>query len=402
MNQIVLKGGLIIDPSQKVHRIGSIAINNGRIAAIGGDISEAGAEKVFSVDGKIIAPGLIDIHCHPAAGVLPGTSSPDEIGLSRGVTTVCDAGSTGAANFETMRRFVVERAQTDVFCFLHLAHTGLITLPWNDELWDEHDISVDHSKEVIEANRDIIKGVKIRAVQSLADGMGLRAIEIAKKLSTDVGLPLMMHIGNHRARIPGDRMDDFSRAAVSLLEQGDILSHYLTRESGGLILEDGVVYPELVAARERGVILDSCHGFSHFSFAIARHAIAQGLIPTVISTDLSPLSLETVQSLSVTMSKFINLGLTLDQVVEMTTLNAAQALREENRRGSLRPGMIAAITVMELKKGDYIFGDERGGEVIHGEVLLEPTMVIKADKVMPAYSGYHKPPACIPTREENL
>jgi len=394
MFQIILRGGVIIDPSQKINKMGSVAISNGKIVAIGNDISDAKAEKVFDLDGKIIAPGLIDIHCHPADGIVSLGCPPDEIGLNRGVTTLCDAGSTGAANFGTMRRYVIEPAKTDIFCFLHLANTGLITLPWNDELWDEHDISIDYSKQVIEANRDIIKGIKIRAVQSLADGLGIKGVEIAKKLSNDVNLPLMMHIGIHRNHIPNDRMDDFSRAAVSLLEEGDILSHYLTWESGGLILKDGTVYPELEAAKKRGVILDSCHGLNHFSFAIARHAIAKGLIPTVISSDMVSIVLPVAQSLSVIMSKFISLGLTLDQVVEMATFNPARALGEENKRGGLKPGMIADITVMELQKGDYIFGDGGGGEIIHGEALLEPRMVFKAGEVMPAYSGYHIPPAC--------
>lgn len=391
MFQILLKGGLIIDPSQKIYKMGSVAISDGKIAAIGEDISEAKAEKVFNMDGKIITPGLIDIHCHPADGIVHG-GCPDEIGLNRGVTTLCDAGSTGAANFGTMRRYVIQHAKTDIFCFLNFANTGIITRPWDDELWDEHDINFDSSKQVVESNKDIIKGIKIRAIQCLVDGLGIKAIEIAKKLSNNFNLPLMMHIGNQGDRIPRDRMDDFSRASVSLLEEGDILSHYLTWQSGGMILKNGTVYPEVEAAKKRGVILDACHGLSNFSFSIARHAIAKGLIPTVISSDMTTFGLPVLQSLSVIMSKFINLGLTLDQVIEMTTLNPARALGEENKRGNLRPGMIADITVMELNKGDYIFGDGRGGEIIHGEALLEPRMVFKAGKVMPAYSGYHIPP----------
>ena len=393
MPQILLKNGLIIDPSQKIFKTGSVAIHDGKIAAIGKDISEAKAEKVLNMEGKIITPGLIDIHCHPAEGVVSLGCHPDEIGLNRGVTALCDAGSTGAANFDMMRRYVIEPAKTDIFCFLHLANTGLIILPWEDELWDEHDISVDYSKQVVEANRDIIKGIKIRVIQSLADGLGMKGVEIAKKLSKDVKLPLMMHIGDHKDHIPRDSMDDFSRAAVSLLEEGDILSHYLTWERGGLILKDGTVYPELEAAKKRGVVLDSSHASRHFSFAIARHAIAKGFLPTVISTDMTLLGLPVVQSLPVVMSKFMSLGLTLDQVIEMTTLNPAKALGEENNRGTLKPGGVADITVMELKKGDYIFGDGRGGEMIHGEALLEPSMVFKAGKAMPAYSGYHIPPA---------
>jgi dihydroorotase len=136
--QILLKDGLIVDPSREIHQTGSVALQDGRIVAAGEDLSEYEAERVFDMRGKIIAPGLIDIHCHPAAGLMPGSPWPDEIGISMGVTTLCDAGSTGAANFEAMRRFVIEPARTEVFCFLHLSQTGLVTLPWNDELRDEH------------------------------------------------------------------------------------------------------------------------------------------------------------------------------------------------------------------------------------------------------------------------
>jgi dihydroorotase len=389
MFDILLKQGRIIDPCQGMDKLGSVAVQDGRIAAVGEEISEAEAERVFDMKGKIIAPGLIDIHCHPAAGFSWLGVPADEIGLNTGVTLLCDAGTSGAANFAAMRSFIVEVAKTDILCFLNLANTGLIALP---EIWSEENIDMDHSREILAANTDIIKGVKIRAIQSLAKGVGIKAIELAKKLARNVGLPLMMHVGETRDRIPGDTMDDFSRAAVSLLEKGDILSHYLTWEPGGMILKDGKVYPELEAAQKRGVILDSCQGLNHFSFAVARHAIANGLIPTVISTDMASMVLPAAQSLAVVMSKFINLGLGVDQVIEMTTLNPAKALGEEKKRGGLKVGMAGDITVMELVQGDYVFCDGNGHERINGTVLLDPRMVFKGGEAMPAYSCYHIPP----------
>jgi len=288
-----------------------------------------------------------------------------------------------------MRAFIVEPAKTDIFCFLNLSAIGLIRIP---EIWDKNCIDVDRSKEVIESNRDLIKGIKIRAVQSVAETLGIDAIEIAKKLAADMDLPLMMHIGETRERVPADKMDDFSRAAVSLMENGDILSHYLTWEPGGMILKDGTVYPELEAAQKRGVVLDSSHGVNHFSFTVARHAIEKGLLPTVISTDMVTTVLPAAQSLAVVMSKFLNWGLTLDQVIEMTTINPARALDEESRRGSLKPGVRADITIMELLKGDHVFCDGNGKERMNGNLLLEPRMVFKAGRETPAFSRYHMPP----------
>lgn len=288
-----------------------------------------------------------------------------------------------------IKRFIVEHVKTDIFCFLNLATTGLIRLP---EILTEHDIDVDRSKQIVEANRKIIKGIKIRAVQPLAEGLGIRAVEIAKKLATDLNIPLMVHLGEKRDRVPNDRMDDFSRATVSMLERGDILSHYLTWQAGGMILRDGTVYPELEAAQRRGVVLDSCHGLNNFSFTIARHALTKGFFPTVISTDMASPGLPVVQSLAVVMSKFLNMGLSLDQVIEMTTANPARALGEEEKRGSLKPGMNADIVVMELVKGDFLFRDGGGRESINGKILLEPRILFKEGKSMPAYSNYHIPP----------
>jgi dihydroorotase len=385
---VLLKDGEIIDPAQGIHFAGSLAVKEGRIAALGKDLSGE-AQKVIPLQGKIIAPGLIDLHCHPSLGFLWRGIPPDEVGLNSGVTLLGDGGTAGAANFHAFRKLVVEPAETEILCFLNVAKTGLISQP---EISSLRDMDVDRGKEVVEANRDRVRGIKIRAIQSLADGLGIQGIEMAKKMANDLKMPLMIHIGNPRERMEKDRMDDFSRQAVSLLEKGDILSHYLTWEPGGLILEDGTVYPELENARQRGVILDSCHGLWHFSFTIARHALKQGLKPDVISTDMSIPNIMVTQSLPVVMSKFLNLGLSLEEVIAMTTLNAARVLKEEEKRGSLRPGLPADITILELLKGDFLFGDGKGRGSLRGNLLLEPRMVLKAAEIKPAYSRYHIPP----------
>ena len=389
MYDLLLKDGEIIDPSQRMHAIGSVAIQGGRIAAVGGNIPVEAAKIVLDLRGKIISPGLIDLHCHAALGFAWLGVPPDEVGLNTGVTLLGDGGTAGAANFEALRRLVIHPAKTDFVCFLNLATAGLITLP---EIFGPHDIDVEFSQRVVEANRDLIRGIKVRAIQPLAEGLGVKGIQAAKKLASDLGLPLMIHIGETRPRMEKDWMDEFSRSAVSLLEKGDILSHYLTWEPGGMILKDGTIYPELEAAKKRGVYLDSCHGLNHFSFTVARHGLAQGFIPSIISTDMATGGFAAVQSLSVLMSKFLNLGLTLDQVIEMTTLNPAKAIGEEGNRGTLKAGVPADITVMELLRGDYLFSDGKGCESLRGTFLLEPRMVFKSGEMRPAYSRYHIPP----------
>jgi len=389
MYDVLLRHGEVIDPSQEIHRIASVAIQNGKIAEIADDISEAKAKKVIPAEGKIITPGLIDIHCHPGAGLVWIGVSADEIGLDTGVTLLGDAGTSGWANFQAFRSLVVEKAKTDILCFLNLASTGLATLP---EIWSEKDIDIPRLVDVVASNREVIRGIKLRCVQALEESMGIKAVKTAKKIATDHRLPLMIHIGETRKRTEDHKMDDFSRAAVSLMERGDILSHYLTWEPGGLILKDGTIYPELIEAQKRGVLLDSCHGLNHFSFAIARHALEMGMIPDVVSTDLATVSQPAAQSLVVAMSKFLNLGVSLDRVIKMATIHPARALGEDGRRGSLKAGMPADITLMKLERGNFIFNDGTGGERIIGELLLEPTGVFKKGRFYPAFSGYHIPP----------
>ena len=305
------------------------------------------------------------------------------------MTLLGDAGTAGAANFHAYRKLAVKPSKTDILCFLNLAVTGLVKLP---EIWSEGNMNDSLTGEVIEANRDVIRGVKLRCVEALAQGVGIKAMEAAKKLASDHKIPLMIHIGEPRARTADMTLDDFTKASVSLLEEGDILSHYLTWEPGGLIRRDGVIYPELEQAQKRKVVLDPSHGLNHFSFTVARLAIEAGYLPTVITTDLASVSLPSTQSLAVFMSKFLNLGLSVNQVIEMATINAAKALGEAETRGSLKPGMPANITVLELMKGRFTFCDGTGGERMDGELLLEPRMVCKAGKLYPAFSGYHAPP----------
>jgi dihydroorotase len=389
MYDVLLRNGEIVDPSQGIHKIASVAIQDGKIAEVADDILEAKAKKVVPAEGKIITPGLIDIHSHPGAGFVWIGVPADEIGINTGVTLLGDAGTAGWANFQAFRSLIVDRAKTDILCFLNLASTGLATLP---EIWSEKDIDLPRMVDVVAANRKLIRGIKLRCVQALAESVGLKAVEMAKKVAADHKLPLMVHVGETQKRTDDLKMDEFSRAAVSLLEKGDILSHYLTWEPGGLILKDGTIYPELIEARKRGVVLDSCRGLNHFSFVIARRALDMGLLPDIISTDMATMSRPAAQSLVITMSIFLNLGVGLDQVIKMATINPAEALGEGGRRGSLKAGGLADITIMKLEKGNFTFSDGTGGEQISGEVLLEPTGVFKEGRYYPAFSGYHIPP----------
>ena len=174
MYDLLLKGGEVVDPMQSIHDLRDVGIKDGKIAAVDREITESEAREVIPVSGKLVMPGLIDIHCHPAEGLIKVGLSPDEIGLDSGVTLLCDGGSAGAANFHTMRRFIVERARTHMFCFLNLAAVGLVRIP---EVRDQHDIDLERSVQVVEEKRDLSRGIKIRAIPQLAEGIGLYRTE---------------------------------------------------------------------------------------------------------------------------------------------------------------------------------------------------------------------------------
>ena len=386
----ILANGHVIDPSQNLSKICHIGIKNGLIVQIDGRIPDFGAQKTFDLTGMIVSPGLIDLHCHPSWGFSESGVDEDDIGLHSGVTLLCDAGTSGAYNYQAFKKLIIDQSRTDIFCFLNVASTGLVKMP---EICSKDDMDLNFCAKVAAENMDVIKGFKLRLIEPFLEAYGLNGVEEIKATAAKAGLPLMMHIGQTRPRVANDKMDILTRQAVNLLDTGDIVSHFLTWEPGGLITPDGEIYPELPTALKRGVVLDACHGLNHFSLSVARHALEQGIFPTVLSTDLCDIVIPSAQSLTVVMSKFLNLGVPIDRIIEMTTTNPSMAIGEQNIRGSLRPGLQANITVMEIRKGKFVFNDGNGGDKFEGESLIEPRFVIKGEKITPAFSHYHIAPS---------
>jgi len=202
----------------------------------------------------------------------------------------------------------------------------------------------------------------------------------AKKIARQFGLPVMIHIGDTDNQVPATLTPE----CLSVMEAGDILCHFYSGNQGNVIRPDGTVLPELKAAMERGVILDTSNGRNNFSFAVARKCLSEGILPTTISTDLNHRCLkDRTFSLPVTMSKFMALGLDLKQVVTMSTINPARAIHEEGKIGSLKPGMAADVSILELQSGAWTLIDTPG-ETIKTDKLLMPITAIKNGKVIPA------------------
>ena len=377
MYELLIKGGVVIDPAQGIHDQRDVAISQGRIVALASDIAPSEVKKVIDAKGKIVVPGLIDLHAHVADGIIQGATPPDEVGVLTGVTTVCDAGSTGYANFTGFRRFVIPQARTDIFCLLHMCSVGEAILP---EIWSWQNINPEATLKTIEENRDIVKGIKLRATGAVMQNLGVEAVRVAKRISNETTLPLMVHIGIDAGEtIPEDTVSTFTREMLSLLDRGDILTHVFTPKPGGVISPDGSVFPEFKEARQRGLVLDIGQGRFNWSLEIAREGLEMGILPTTMGTDLFSLSINgPVFSLPVTMSKFLTVGLTLHQLIEMTTINPARVLGEEQRRGSLGVGMPADVSLLELTEGDFLFADGIKGKTFKGTHLLVPKLTLKS------------------------
>lgn len=297
-----------------------------------------------------------------------------------------DGGSTGEAIFGGFSRYVIASSLTRVFCFLHLSSQGLSVMP---ELRDWDEINLEAAASTIEANLGLIKGVKLRLVGNTVAHDGIRVVETAKKIAKQFGMPIMIHIGDLRKQVS----PTLTQEVLPIMEAGDILSHVYTAKFGSALRSDGTVLPELREAMERGVVMDTALGMNNFNFEVARKSMAQGILPTTLSTDLSAGNLgHPVYGMTVTMTKFLAMGLDLKQVIEMSTINPARVLGEEKRIGSLKPGMETDISVLELLPGKWKLEDSEH-QVIGVDNLISPFMTIKSGQVMRAKPAAQPLPA---------
>lgn len=377
MYDLLIKGGRVIDVAQNIDDKLDVAICGDKIATLAKDIPTSESQRVVDAKDKIVTPGLIDVHCHVFDGIHKISVEPDIAGVEQGVTTVGDGGSAGEATFAAFPKYILPSARTKIFCFIHLCSLGLIPEP---ELKDWDEVNFEAIATTIESHQDLIKGVKLRLVGKLVASAGVEVVRTAKKAAKQFSLPVMIHIGDMEKQVSPTLTQEF----LPLLETGDILSHIYTGNFGSPLRPDGTVLPEMRAAMERGVIMDTAIGRNNLNFEVARNSLAQGILPTTLSTDLTHRSLTgPTYSLPVTMAKFMGLGLDLKQVITMTTINPARAIHEENRIGSLKPGMEADVSILELLSGAWRLEDAKQ-QTIEVEQMLMPSLTVKSGQVIRA------------------
>ena len=380
MYDLLIKGGTVIDPSQNISGANDVAVQDGRIALVAPDIDVSEAVRVVEVKGKLVTPGLIDLHTHIYDGVNGNGVEADLGGVRAGVTTMVDAGSSGCDTYGGFPRHIIPNNVTEIIPFLHICRTGLATTP---DIFSPASIDLDRTIQVVEQNRDTIFGIKARMVSPALEIMGMEMPRMAKRAAVEAGVKLMVHIGDTEKRYD----EKVIHQLLPILEEGDIVTHLFTANPGGVIDSEGKLVPEAREAQERGVWLDTAHGRMNFSFDVGERVLDQGLMPHCISTDLTlPGRQLTVHSMTEMMTRFLAMEFTLEQVVEMCTINPARALGQEDRIGSLAVGHQADISVLDMVEGDWVVYDVVGGNR-RTEKAVVPVLTVKRGEVYEAGWG---------------
>lgn len=367
---LVIKGGQVIDPSRGLHARADVGLRFGRIAAIEPDIPAAQATRTLDARGKLVTPGLIDLHAH----VYPYGSAiglpADELVPHTCVTTFVSAGDAGANNFAAFRRYVAAQTRSRVYAFVHIANMGLAGYPVPEMLNIDH-ADVNAAARAIAENHDMVLGVKVRQSRNVVGGNGLeplrRAIAAVERAGTRGRV--MCHIGG----VPGQLSE-----LIELLRPRDILTHAYSG-SGNNVVQDGKLLAAALAAQKRGVIIDVGHGGGSFDYTVAEPAIEQGLLPDVISSDVHASSGNSPGRpfLPWVMSKFLNMGFGLEQVIAMATINPARVIGREPMLGTLELGAPGDVSILELVEEPVKFVDTRKN-VREGKRWLKPVQAVRA------------------------
>lgn len=385
---ILIKGGHVVDPKNNINGLMDVAIREGKISRVAANIPVAGAKRIVDAKGLYVTPGLIDMHVHVFTGndldayIADGQTSvsPDGFTFRAGVTTVVDAGSSGWRNFRAFKEQTIDRAQTRVLALLNIVGTGMFGRFEEQDVSDMNPVMTAHM--IKKLFPQIIVGIK--SAHYWGDFTQVDRAVDAGKLAN---VPVMVDFGEH------DPPNSIESLFMEHLRPGDIFTHtfsYGPKQRETIVDEEGKVKPFVFAAQKRGVIFDVGHGGGAFSWRQAVPAMKQGFKPDVISTDLHTQSMNGgMKDLTNVMSKFINMGMSLEDAVARTTVNPARVINRPEL-GHLSPGAEADVAVFNLRKGDFGFLDVRGGK-FKGTQKLEAELTIRAGKIVWDLNGIGAP-----------
>lgn len=365
---LVIRGGRVLDPSSGHDAVADLGIQDGRIAARAPSIPAAEARSEIDARGRVVAPGLIDLHVHTDAEMPPAHC------LSTGVTAMVDGGTYGADNIETGRRLAAA-APNRVQLLLNLGRTGLNGLGAVGELLDLANADVAAARRAIDAHRDVVAGIKVRLSKNAAGGNDLDAVRLAQQITAPLGLVVMAHIGQSVSPLP---------AILALLRPGDIVTHVYAPAPNGILDANGRVLPEVREARQRGILFDVGNGRSgHITWDVAERALQQDFVPDTISSDLTaPGRTDRVFDFPTVLSRFLLLGLPVGEVIARATVRAARAMPPFQSLGTLAVGADADVAIFDLREGDFTFVDNER-TTRRGRQKLVPVTVVCRGRLVP-------------------
>ena len=380
---LLLKGGHVIDPRNRISAVRDVAIANGKVAAIAANIAPAEAFKVVDASGHYVTPGLVDIHVHVYAGTgergsYAGDNSlyPDGFTLRSGVTTVVDAGSSGWRTFEDFKQRIIDRSRTRVLALLNIVGQGMRGDKFEQDLAD---MEARPTAEMALRHKGVVVGIKTAHYA----GPEWTPVERAVEAGTQANVPVMVDFGTNRPERPMPEL------VTKKLRPGDIYTHAYSGLRNELD-ESGHVNPGMWEGRKRGVIFDAGHGGGSFAWRIAVPAMKEGFLPDSISTDLHIGSMNSgMKDMLNVMDKFLAMGMSLDDVVLRSTWNPAREIRHEEL-GHLSVGAPADITVIRVEKGTFGFVDMYGAR-LKGTQKLTCELTLRDGKVVYDLNGMTRP-----------
>jgi dihydroorotase len=380
---MVIKGGHLIDPLNGIDQVMDVAIKGGKIAAVEKNIAITQAKKVVHAKGLIVSPGLIDMHSHNFHGTVPNrylsnsftALPPDGFTFRTGVTTIVDVGGAGWKNFELFKSQVIDRSKTRVLSFLNIVGAGMSGGPREQNV---EDMNSKMTALVAQQNKEHVVGIKLAHFM----GFDWRPTDLVTEAGRMANIPVMIDFGGSNPELPLDEL------LLEKLRPGDIFTHTYAHVNGRtpIVAENGKVRDYVFQAQKRGIVFDVGHGGGSFVFEQAVPALKQGLKPDVISTDLHTGSMNGgMKTLNNVMSKFLNLGLSIQEIIATTTSKPAKYLQRKDL-GHLSVGAVADVAVLSIIKGDFGFIDTRGKRM-KGKEKIECELTLREGNVVYDLNG---------------
>ncbi len=367
---LILKGGHVIDPANRVNRVADVAIAAGKVAAVGNDLS--GARAMIDCAGKYVTPGLVDIHTHVYVRGRSSTLLPDDAVLPHGTTTIVDAGVSGWKSFDDFKAMVIDRATVRVLALLNIVGSGMNDDQRKEDLVEDMDPEKTAAK--IRENRSVLVGVKSAHFGRPGWASVERAIQAGRLADVPVMLDSSVYTNSDRTT---------RKKVLEVMRPGDLHTHAYNDHQLELVNRfNGKVEPWMWEARKRGVLFDLGHGGGSFMWPVARAAMSGGFPPDVISTDLHPGSILTLRvNMLNSMAKLMSLGMTIEDAVERATVNPAKAIRRFPEVGTLSVGAVADVAVIDRRTGVFALIDSlRKKHTVTND--LEGALTVRAGRVV--------------------